>query len=907
MEEIKKQIIEDIKNFFVSQYEIFSEKCISETNNKINSLETVIQSKLKSETKEKSSKLIKEILDEKLQEYIGNVNTYKQETLDSLTEKVTTIKDGLQNYLDDNKGSLELKLQASLDQINKIESSITDELNNLLEFAINSINSAEKTSLYNLNKFKQNLENEFIETKNKTLLDLRKESEKVVNQINEEKGNAIKDFRLFLETSKEQLTDTSNEIINEFKGFIERTKVGISEYEKTMETKLEEKKNLLLSSLEFDKKALFDEIKKRKDNIVAEIQQKREDEVVKLNNKISHVFTEITNLITGYEIEFETFKANKINEYKQYCEIVFTEYKKAMRKIKDKIYAEFNADFSDKKANLQNQFSSHITDMLNSFTNHIDGLEQKKQAILTYIGNTENDGLWKQIKDDINAHNTSKLGEITNLTQDKKNEIEALTVVKKGEIEALREDVKANIGLTDEATYKGNNSVRKDAIDSINSTKNSVLNTIEAKRNDSVQSVENKKNEIVAGILTQASTEVNNYIRTIAPQTHYAVVQAGATKIKLPDTWMSRGEMTVYLDGRALAKNVHYSYNFDTKEINFIINIDYKMEVYVIEQLPVLESEKLQVIHDGPPGPQGPKGLDGAPGPQGPQGPPGPKGLDGAPGLQGPPGPKGLDGAPGLDGLPGPRGEKGHNGIIVSESEPDKTNYDVWIKPDETDIGIEAYIQNKITDVIRENNKILYGSGKPKGVVQADINTIYIDRTKANGAFMWLKTGSTNNDWKVLKGDTGTIEFNSKILNGKVRLRRVDNWVIVNFGGLQWDLFGLKPKADINVGNVRKSTYLTTTALQLKLTNVTNHGVFVIPYGLRSTYPIYSPFFHDSGVLLGSILIAPNSDSNQIRFNIVGTEYPDNGYVDLRCSNIIYYTEDEYPDNLPDLIRRLTQ
>lgn len=868
MEEIKKQIIEDIKNFFVSQYEIFSEKCISETNNKINSLETIIQSKLKSETKEKSSKLIKEILDEKLQEYIGNVNTYKQETLNSLTEKVTTIKDGLQNYLDDNKGSLELKLQASLDQINKIESSITDELNNLLEFAINSINSAEKTSLYNLNKFKQNLENEFIETKNKTLLDLRKESEKVVSQINEEKGNAIKDFRLFLETSKEQLTDTSNEIINEFKTFIEKTKVVISEYEKTMETKLEEKKNLLLNSLEFDKKALFDEIKKRKDNIVAEIQQKREDEVVKLNNKISHVFTEITNLITGYEIEFETFKANKINEYKQYCEIVFTEYKKAMRKIKDKIYSEFNSDFSDKKANLQNQFSSHITDMLNSFTNHIDGLEQKKQAILTYIGNTENDGLWKQIKDDINAHNTSKLGEITNLTQDKKNEIEALTVSKKGEIEALREDVKANIGLTDEATYKGNNSVRKDAIDSINSTKNSVLNTIEAKRNDSVQSVENKKNEIVAGILTQASTEVNNYIRTIAPQTHYVVVQAGTIKIKLPDTWMSRGEMIVYLDGRALAKNVHYSYNFDTKEINFIINIDYKMEVYIIEQLPVLESEKLQVIHNGPPGPQGPKGLDGA---------------------------------------PGPRGEKGHNGVIVSETEPDKTNYDVWIKPDEIDIGIEAYIQNKITDVIRENNKILHGAGKPKGVVQADVNTIYIDRTKANGAFMWLKTGSTNNDWKVLKGDTGTIEFNSKILNGKVRLRRVDNLVIVNFGGLQWDLFGLKPKADINVGNVRKSTYLTTTALQLKLTNVTNHSTFTIPYGLRSTYPIYSPFFHDSGVLLGSILIAPNSDGNQIRFNIVGTEYADNGYTDLRCSNIIYYTEDEYPDNLPDLIRRLTQ
>lgn len=867
MEEIKKQIIEDIKNFFVSQYEIFSEKCISETNNKINSLETIIQSKLKTETKEKSSKLIKEILDEKLQDYISNINTYKQETLDSFVTKVTSLKDNLQNYLDENKESLELKLQSSLDQINKIESSINEELNNLLEFAINSINSAEKTSLYNLNKFKQNLENEFIETKNKTLLDLRKESEKVVNQINEEKGNAIKDFRLFLETSKEQLTDASDEIINGFKTFIEKTKVSIGEYEKTMETKLEEKKNLLLNSLEFDKKALFDEIKKRKDNIVAEIQQKREDEVVKLNNKISHVFTEITNLITGYEIEFETFKTNKINEYKQYCEIVFTEYKKAMRKIKDKIYAEFNADFSDKKANLQSQFSSHITDMLNSFTNHIDGLEQKKQSILTYIGNTENDGLWKQIKDDINAHNTIKLGEITNLTQDKKNEIEALTVTKKGEIEALREDVKANIGLTDEALYKGNNSVRKDAIDSINSTKNSVLNTIEAKRSDSVQSVENKKNEIVAGILSQASTEVNNYIRTIAPQTHYAVVQSGTTKVKLPDTWMSRGEMTVYLDGRALVKNVHYTYNFDTKEINFIINIDYKMEVYVIEQLPVLESEKLQVIHDGPPGPQGPKGLDGA---------------------------------------PGPKGEKGHNGVIVSETEPDKTNYDVWIKPSETNIGIEAYIQNKISDVIRENNKILHGSGNPKGVVQADINTIYIDRTRANGAFMWLKIGSGNRDWKVIKGDTGTIEFTSKVLNGKIRLRRVDDWVILNFGGLQWDLFGLKSKAEVNGSSARKSTYNGITAVQLRLTNKDNLVQFVIPQGLRSVYPIYSPFFHDAGMLLGSILVAPNSDGNQIRFNIMATEYADNGYVDLRCSNIIYYTADEYPENLQQLIRGLT-
>ena len=172
---------------------------------------------------------------------------------------------------------------------------------------------------------------------------------------------------------------------------------------------------------------------------------------------------------------------------------------------------------------------------------------------------------------------------------------------------------------------------------------------------------------------------------------------------------------------------------------------------------------------------------------------------------------------------------------------------------------------------------------------------------------MWLKTGNNNTDWKVIKGDTGTIEFTSTVLNGKVRVRRVDNWVIINFGGLEWDLFNLKPKANIDVSRVRKSTYNGNVALQLRLTNVTNNTTFVIPYGLRSAYPIYSPLFHDSGILLGSILIAPDTDANQIRFNIVGTEYSDTGYVDLRCSNIIYYTDDDYPENLQNLISGLTQ
>ncbi|EKA93409.1 hypothetical protein [Fusobacterium periodonticum] len=264
---------------------------------------------------------------------------------------------------------------------------------------------------------------------------------------------------------------------------------------------------------------------------------------------------------------------------------------------------------------------------------------------------------------------------------------------------------------------------------------------------------------------------------------------------------------------------------------------------------------------------------------------------------------KALKGDKGEQGLQGLRGERGHNSVIVSETEPNKAEYDVWIKPTENGLDIETLLQQGSND----NNKLIKGTGSPKGVVQAEVNTLYIDKAKTNGAYLWLKIGNNNTEWKVIKGDTGTIEFTSTVLNGKVRIRRIDDWVILNFGGLQWDLFGLKRKAEVNASAFRKSTYNGTVAIQLKLTNNKTFGAFALPLGLRSAYPIYSPLFHDSGVSIGSILVAPNSDSNMVRFNIVSPEYSETGYVDLRCSNIIYYTTDDYPEDLQNLIRGLTQ
>ena len=100
------------------------------------------------------------------------------------------------------------------------------------------------------------------------------------------------------------------------------------------------------------------------------------------------------------------------------------------------------------------QFNGHVTDMLNSFTSHINLLNAKRNEIVNYIGNSATEGLWKRILDNISSHTSTKLSNITELTNEKKQEIENLSDDKKSEINILRQDVINNIGLSDDDNYR---------------------------------------------------------------------------------------------------------------------------------------------------------------------------------------------------------------------------------------------------------------------------------------------------------------------------------------------------------------------------------------------------------------------------------------------------------------------
>ena len=88
----------------------------------------------------------------------------------------------------------------------------------------------------------------------------------------------------------------------------------------------------------------------------------------------------------------------------------------------------------------------------------------------------------------------------------------------------------------------------------------------------------------------------------------------------------------------------------------------------------------------------------------------------------------------------------------------------------------------------------IHGRGMPNGVVTAPVGTTYVDEAVTNGALKWIKkTGTGNTGWEVLIGDTGwkTLPSVSKLGNSFVKIRRVNNVVSYQFGGLSWGWFGI--------------------------------------------------------------------------------------------------------------------
>ena len=102
---------------------------------------------------------------------------------------------------------------------------------------------------------------------------------------------------------------------------------------------------------------------------------------------------------------------------------------------------------------------------------------------------------------------------------------------------------------------------------------------------------------------------------------------------------------------------------------------------------------------------------------------------------------------------------------------------------------------NNVTLPLPENvGHEIRGIGSPEGRIAAEIGTTYVDTAVTNGALKWIKeSGNGNTGWKVLIGDTGwrTLNTVSKLGNSFVKIRRVNDVVVYQFGGLSWGWFGI--------------------------------------------------------------------------------------------------------------------
>ena len=290
----------------------------------------------------------------------------------------------------------------------------------------------------------------------------------------------------------------------------------------------------------------------------------------------------------------------------------------------------------------------------------------------------------------------------------------------------------------------------------------------------------------------------------------------------------------------------------------------------------------------GPQGIQGERGRDGEPGPKGDIGPIGPQGIQGERGQDGQAGPKGERGEQGPAGPPGPiglTGPKGADGVGIPQTLSLSGNT-LTLSHGGGTVNLPASSQNAPTPSTSSSE--LIGEGMPNGKVDGTIGQTYVDTKKTNGALKWIKrTASGNQGWFVLDGDTGWKKLNvlSKLGNSYMQVRRVNDTVSYQFGGLQWGWFGIvrrgNPAFIGHPGNREKKCFL-----------IANGG---IPLGYRTSGSLIGQIFNDDGVPYGTWYVGGYGDANHLRFQFNDPVPTDRDIGDIRVSNISYITDDPWP------------
>ena len=192
--------------------------------------------------------------------------------------------------------------------------------------------------------------------------------------------------------------------------------------------------------------------------------------------------------------------------------------------------------------------------------------------------------------------------------------------------------------------------------------------------------------------------------------------------------------------------------------------------------------------------------------------------------------------------------------------------------------------------------KWLKGKGRPdnpettEGAILGDEEdcTRYLSTDGAGtGAWEWEKRGGV---WHVVRGDTGWREFeNPQKYFGKIKLRRTNDRVSIEFGGGSWDYFGTV-RLSQSAKDPNKENDINAYRIQLhKLSE-----------GFRScTNAINQIFDDETNAQVGMVLVGGVKDNpGMVDLRFAMTVNRENNFRSLRIGIVTFPTVDRWPETL---------
>ena len=447
-------------------------------------------------------------------------------------------------------------------------------------------------------------------------------------------------------------------------------------------------------------------------------------------------------------------------------------------------------------------------------------------------------------------------------------------VVTKQELDALFEKIKAQGGTYDDSNLRTEISNISADIEALKTKPDNDTIYNDKPLVERVVALENKPEKDTSDLVTRQELESKNYLTSHQSLENYAL------KSEIPTPYND-------LELKKRVERLENNPNVDTS------NFATKDELRNISLTPGPKGDKGETGERGPQGDTGPRGADGLQGPQGLQGIQGERGRDGEPGPrgergeQGPIGQTGPAGPQGPIGLTGPKGADGRDGVGIPQRISINGNIVTL-----SDGGGSIILPANANANGQVNQYEIHGTGMPNGKVIAPVGTTYVDTAVTNGALKWIKRrGTDNQGWEVLTGDTGwrTLNIVSKLGNSFLKVRRKNDTVMYQFGGLSWGWFGV----------VRRNGVGYSPQGSDKERNCYILGLSGVPYGFRSESSLIGGIYNDKGTPYGTWYLGGYGDSNMLRFQFTDPVPTDRDIGDIRVSSISYLTSEPWPNVLP--------